>query len=140
MDRNNLEKLTLAVLSHLPTAVLYVHDLSGECGTSPSDQYIIYKEIKERFSDHLWIDVVSKCDLLQESPVVYITEDSNADSTELARYRKMGPDGSLRVSVTSEVGIDELKSRVHEMLVSQLARIKIPDSKQEKVEAPKRFL
>lgn len=37
-DRNNLEKLTLAVLSHLPTAILYVHDLSGECGTSPSDQ------------------------------------------------------------------------------------------------------
>ncbi|KAB1216221.1 Nucleolar GTP-binding protein 1 [Morella rubra] len=37
-DRNNLEKLTLAVLSHLPTAILYVHDLSGECGISPSDQ------------------------------------------------------------------------------------------------------
>lgn len=37
-DRNNLEKLTLAVLSHLPTAVLYVHDLSGECGTSSYDQ------------------------------------------------------------------------------------------------------
>ncbi|XP_059298729.1 nucleolar GTP-binding protein 1-like isoform X3 [Lycium ferocissimum] len=37
-DRNNLEKLTLAVLTHLPTAVLYVHDLSGECGMSPSDQ------------------------------------------------------------------------------------------------------
>lgn len=40
-ERNNLEKLTLAVLSHLPTAVLYVHDLSGECGTSPSDQVYI---------------------------------------------------------------------------------------------------
>ena len=40
-DRNNLEKLTLAVLTHLPTAVLYVHDLTGECGTSPSDQVII---------------------------------------------------------------------------------------------------
>ncbi|KVH97222.1 hypothetical protein Ccrd_000679, partial [Cynara cardunculus var. scolymus] len=37
-DRNNLEKLTLAVLSHLPTAILFVHDLTGECGTSPSDQ------------------------------------------------------------------------------------------------------
>lgn len=71
-------------------------------------QYIIYKEIKERFTDHLWIDVVSKCDLLQESPVVYITEDINADNTELARYRKMGPKGSLRVSVMSEVGIDEV--------------------------------
>lgn len=37
-DRNNLEKLTLAVLSHLPAAILYVHDLSGECGMSPFDQ------------------------------------------------------------------------------------------------------
>jgi GTP1/Obg family GTP-binding protein len=37
-ERNNIEKLTLAVLSHLPTAVLYVHDLSGDCGTSPDDQ------------------------------------------------------------------------------------------------------
>ncbi|KAG2669069.1 hypothetical protein I3843_14G017200 [Carya illinoinensis] len=41
-DRNNLEKLTLAVLSHLPTAILYVHDLSGECGTSPSDQVLCF--------------------------------------------------------------------------------------------------
>ncbi|CAH2048969.1 unnamed protein product [Thlaspi arvense] len=107
-DRNNLEKLTLAVLSHLPTAVLYVHDLSGECGTSPSDQYIIYKEIKERFSDHLWLDVVSKCDLLQESPVVFITEDTNADNPELAKYRRMGPDGAIPVSVKSEVGLNEV--------------------------------
>jgi hypothetical protein len=39
-DRNNLEKLTLAVLSHLPTAILYVHDLTGECGSSPSEQVL----------------------------------------------------------------------------------------------------
>ncbi|KAF7137805.1 hypothetical protein RHSIM_Rhsim07G0039900 [Rhododendron simsii] len=107
-DRNNLEKLTLAVLSHLPTAVLYVHDLSGECGTSPSDQFVIYKEIKERFSNHLWLDAVSKCDLLQESPVLYVTEDSDADHLELARYRKMGPDGAIHVSVNSETGLNEV--------------------------------
>ncbi|KAI8545543.1 hypothetical protein RHMOL_Rhmol07G0047900 [Rhododendron molle] len=107
-DRNNLEKLTLAVLSHLPTAVLYVHDLSGECGTSPSDQFVIYKEIKERFSDHLWLDAVSKCDLLHESPVLYVTEDSDADHLELARYRKVGPDGAIHVSVNSETGLNEV--------------------------------
>lgn len=71
-------------------------------------QYVIYKEIRERFNDHLWLDVVSKCDLLQESPVVYVTEDSSTDDTELAKYRKMGPDGSLRVSVMSELGLDEV--------------------------------
>ncbi|XP_042482633.1 GTP-binding protein 4 isoform X1 [Macadamia integrifolia] len=130
-DRNNLEKLTLAVLSHLPTAVLYVHDLSGECGTSPSDQFIIYEEMRERFSNHLWLDVVSKCDLLQESPVIFITEDDAADHQEMTRYRKMGPDGAIRVSVKSEVGLDELKGRVHDLLLSQLTRIKSQKEKQE---------
>ncbi|XP_043716598.1 nucleolar GTP-binding protein 1 [Telopea speciosissima] len=130
-DRNNLEKLTLAVLSHLPTAILYVHDLSGECGTSPSDQFVIYEEIKERFSNHLWLDVVSKCDLLRESPVIFSTEDEDADHQEMARYRKMGPDGAICVSVMNEVGLDELKGRVHDLLLSQLARIKSQEKEQE---------
>ncbi|CAA2981447.1 nucleolar GTP-binding protein 1 [Olea europaea var. sylvestris] len=135
-DRNNLEKLTLAVLSHLPTAVLYVHDLSGECGTSPSDQFVIYKEIRERFPYHLWLDVVSKCDLLQESPVVYIMEDGNVDHLELARYREVGPDGALHVSIKSEVSIDELKRRVHDLLLSQSMRIKSQKNNQESLEIP----
>lgn len=73
-------------------------------------QFLIYKEIKERFSTHLWIDVVSKCDLLQESPVFYITEDAEADHSELLKYRTMGPEGALRVSVKSEVGINEVRT------------------------------
>uniref|UniRef100_A0A803M4I8 Nucleolar GTP-binding protein 1 n=1 Tax=Chenopodium quinoa TaxID=63459 RepID=A0A803M4I8_CHEQI len=123
-ERNNLEKLTLAVLTHLPTAVLYVHDLTGECGTSASDQFTTYMEIKERFSNHLWIDVVSKCDILPESPSSFITEDLAADNSDLARYRLFGPEGAIRVSVKSGLGLDELKQKVHNMLISQSARIK----------------
>ncbi|XP_022733697.1 nucleolar GTP-binding protein 1 isoform X3 [Durio zibethinus] len=123
-DRNNLEKLTLAVLSHLPTAILYVHDLSGECGISPSEQFMIYKEIRERFENHLWLDVVSKCDLLQESPVVFITEDGEADHLELAKYRKIGPKGAIRVSIKSEEGLNELTNKVHELLMAQMGRIR----------------
>ncbi|XP_034694220.1 nucleolar GTP-binding protein 1 isoform X1 [Vitis riparia] len=135
-ERNNLEKLTLAVLSHLPTAILYVHDLSGECGTSPSDQFFIYKEIRERFSDHLWIDVVSKCDLLQESPIIFNTEDVSADNPELARYQKMGPEGAIRVSVKNEAALNQLKGRVHELLVSQMSRIKSSESNEENKGVP----
>ncbi|XP_022146984.1 nucleolar GTP-binding protein 1 [Momordica charantia] len=123
-DRNNLEKLTLAVLSHLPTAVLFVHDLSGECGTSPSDQLAIYREMKERYGDHLWLNVVSKCDLLKQSPVIFSTENCDRDDIELKRYRRSGPEGALLVSVKNDVGLSELKERVHEMLVSQMTRIK----------------
>ncbi|WVZ01436.1 hypothetical protein V8G54_027505 [Vigna mungo] len=122
-DRNNLEKLTLAVLSHLPTAVLYVHDLSGECGTSPSDQFSIYKELRERFTGHLWLDVVSKCDLLKTSPVVYATDEPHPLQSELENYRKSGPDGAINVSVKTQEGLLELKQRVHELLNLQMEKI-----------------
>lgn len=69
---------------------------------------MIYKEIKERFSDHLWLDVVSKCDLLHTSPVVFVTEDDNAKHLEMAKYREMGPDGAIRVSVKNEEGVSEV--------------------------------
>ncbi|KAJ0964342.1 hypothetical protein J5N97_029464 [Dioscorea zingiberensis] len=123
-DRNNLERLTLAVLSHLPTAVLYVHDLSGECGTSPDDQFVTYKEMKVRFSNHLWLDVVSKCDLLQISP-------ASDQEDDLGRYKNFGPDGAIRVSVTCEVGLLELKERVHQMLISQTSKLRSEKSDNE---------
>ncbi|EEF35900.1 nucleolar GTP-binding protein, putative [Ricinus communis] len=128
-DRNNLEKLTLAVLTHLPTAILYVHDLTGECGTSASDQFVIYKEIKERFSDHLWLDVVSKCDLLQESSMIFNAKDNNNDHFEMVRYHKVGPNGAIRVSIKSGEGLNELKGRVQNLLVGQMERIKSMASK-----------
>ncbi|WJX75980.1 hypothetical protein P8452_59454 [Trifolium repens] len=132
-DRNNLEKLTLAVLSHLPTAVLYVHDLSGECGTSPSAQFSIYKEIREKFPEHLWLDVVSKADLLKSSsPVIYATEDRDLTQHELEKYLTSGPDGAINVSVTTQKGILELKQRVHELLNLQMTKIKDVSNNQEK--------
>ncbi|KAH7289275.1 hypothetical protein KP509_31G067600 [Ceratopteris richardii] len=45
-ERNNMEKLTLAALSYLPTAVLYVHDLTGECGVKVYDQLLIATNAK----------------------------------------------------------------------------------------------
>ncbi|KAF0900673.1 hypothetical protein E2562_034379 [Oryza meyeriana var. granulata] len=105
-ERNNIERLTLAVLSHLPIAVLYVHDLSEDCGTSVADQYITYKHIKERFGDRLWLDVISKSDLLDKNAS---SEIDDADD-EVGRYRRFGPEGAIRVSVQGEVGIKEVSN------------------------------
>ena len=40
-ERNAMERLTLAALQHLPTAVLFVMDLTGQCGTSVAAQWRI---------------------------------------------------------------------------------------------------
>ncbi|XP_078155148.1 P-loop containing nucleoside triphosphate hydrolases superfamily protein isoform X1 [Carex rostrata] len=115
-ERNNIERLTLAVLSHLPTAVLYVHDLSGDCGTTSNDQFSIYKDIKEKYGDKLWLDVVSKCDLLEPSASVHVLDD-------LDRYKSFGPEGAIPVSITTGVGVEELKAKVYQLLLSQMTRL-----------------
>ncbi|GAB4823843.1 hypothetical protein N2152v2_010889 [Parachlorella kessleri] len=65
-ERNAMERLTLASLQHLPTAVLFVADLTGECGTTLADQWRIRHDLRERFPDKPWIDVLSKADMLEE--------------------------------------------------------------------------
>jgi hypothetical protein len=64
--RNKMELLTLAALQHLPSSVVFVADLTEECGTSVADQWAIRRELRARFPAKPWIDVLSKADLLQE--------------------------------------------------------------------------
>ena len=72
-------------------------------------QFSIYKEIRERFTGHLWLDVVSKFDLLKSSPVVYATEEPYPTELELEKYRKSGPDGAINVSVKTQEGLHEVR-------------------------------
>ena len=65
-DRNEMEMLTLASLQYLMTSVLFVIDLTGECGTSLADQWRIREELLGRFPEKRWIDVFSKSDLLED--------------------------------------------------------------------------
>lgn len=85
-------------------------------------QLIIYKEIRERFKDHLWLDVVSKCDLLQSSPTILVED----EDVEVKRYRKSGPEGAIHVSVKSEIGIIQVSMNPHSShLPSTLPKILI---------------
>eukprot|EP00891_Asterochloris_glomerata_P003705 jgi/Astpho2/3705/gw1.00060.28.1_t len=65
-DRNAMERLTLASLQHLPTAVLFVVDLTEGCGTSVGDQRAIRRDLKRAFPYKLWLDIFSKADLLED--------------------------------------------------------------------------
>lgn len=64
-DRNTIERLAVAALQHLNSVVLFIVDLTEDCGTSVADQLELRTAIRERFprSDRQWIDVLSKSDL-----------------------------------------------------------------------------
>ncbi|CAM9234690.1 unnamed protein product [Ascophyllum nodosum] len=101
-ERNEMEALTLASMQHLPTAVVFVMDLSGYSGLQSSleNQIEVRHELRRRFPRRPWLDVVSKADLPRFG---------------LDRAREALPDGYLDVSTQDGTGVERLKERLFEM-------------------------
>ena len=109
--RNEMEELTLAAMKHLPTAVMYVMDLSGQAGdkcSSVEDQLQLRKEIRKRFPRRPWIDVVSKYDLGVIDGALDQLDELIADNENNYPY--------IKLSIHEDVGVDELRTQVLRML------------------------
>ncbi len=105
--RNEMESLTLAAMQHLPTAVMYVMDLSGGAGdkcSSVQDQLQLRKEMRARFPRRPWIDVVSKYDL-------GLVEGAREELEQIL-------DGApyIELSIKEGTGVDQLRDEVMRML------------------------
>ena len=64
--QNKMEELTLTVMAQLPTAAMYVMDLSGGADKlclSVEDLRVLRQRVRERFPRRPWIHVVAKADL-----------------------------------------------------------------------------
>mmetsp|Transcript_29717 Transcript_29717/g.45041 ORF Transcript_29717/g.45041 Transcript_29717/m.45041 type:complete len:458 (+) Transcript_29717:199-1572(+) len=106
-ERNEMESLTLAAMQHLPTAVMYVMDLSGEAGdkcSSVEDQLQLRREVRARFPRRPWIDVVSKYDL-------GVLDGSLEKLEEIS-----GGDEYIKLSIQEGIGMDDLRNQVLKML------------------------
>mmetsp|Transcript_5626 Transcript_5626/g.7945 ORF Transcript_5626/g.7945 Transcript_5626/m.7945 type:complete len:308 (-) Transcript_5626:67-990(-) len=101
--RNCMEFLTLASMQHLPTAVVFVLDLSGYSGehSTVKKQVEVRNEMRMRFPKRPWIDIISKADLPRED-LPYVLANLN--------------EGFIDVSVVEGTGLSELRNEVFEML------------------------
>lgn len=119
--RNEMEQLTLAAMSHLPTAVMFVMDLSGGAGdkcSSVEDQLILRRETRARFPRRPWIDVVSKVDLgivdgARERLLNILEEEM------LERAQRSHDDEEhyiIELSIKEGQGVEELRQEVMRML------------------------
>ena len=94
-ERNPMEGLTLAAVEHLPSAVVFVMDLSGTSGklSAPLLQLGVREQVRARYPDRPWLDVRSKADLP-------LAPEVSPDAI---------PAGTLEVSVLEDVGVDQLR-------------------------------
>jgi len=120
--RNEMEELTLAAMSHLPTAVMYVMDLSGGAGdkcSSVEDQLILRREVRARFPRRPWIDVISKVDLgIVDGARERLVEIMDAERSEKAKKGLDSDDESyfIELSIKEGQGVEELRQEVMRML------------------------
>ena len=115
--RNRMERLTLAALAFLPAGIVFVLDASGGCGCGVADQLSIRRELKGRFPERPWLDVLSKCDLLPH----------DAADAVLAR-EAMGPH-AIRVSVSSGEGTEQLRTALAMLLDQAMAQARVVEAR-----------
>jgi len=111
--RNEMEELTLAAMKHLPTAVMYVMDFSGQAGdkcSSVADQLQLRRELRTRFPRRPWIDVIAKVDL----GIVDHALDDLEDIYRMEKNTNQHP--VIQLSIHDDIGIDELRTQVLRML------------------------
>lgn len=101
-ERNPMEGLTLAAVEHLPSAVVYVMDLSGTSGkqSAPLLQLGVREQVRERYAGRPWLDVRTKADL----PL-----DPEVDPAAI-------PAGTLEVSVIDDINVDVLQRSMAQLV------------------------
>ena len=110
--RNEMEELTLAAMSHLPTAVMYVMDLSGGAGdkcSSVEDQLVLRRELRARFPRRPWVDVISKVDL-------GVVDGARERLVQILEAEGGPADGFIELSIKEGQGEQALRDEVMRML------------------------
>ena len=105
--RNDMEDLTLATMRFLPSAVVFVMDLSGAAGdakSSPAAQLHVRNALRAQFPKRPWIDVVAKADLLDDPSFLSASDDVRP------------PPDAIFVSVKHSRGLDDLRAAVLHLL------------------------
>lgn len=64
-ERNTIEMLSITALAHLNAAVVYVMDVSQQCGYSIQQQAELFENIRPLFSNKPLCIMLNKCDILK---------------------------------------------------------------------------
>uniref|UniRef100_A0A673AH53 Nucleolar GTP-binding protein 1 n=1 Tax=Sphaeramia orbicularis TaxID=375764 RepID=A0A673AH53_9TELE len=80
-DRNTIEMQAITALAHLRAAVLYVMDLSEQCGHTLQEQLELFNNIRPLFANKPLIIVSNKCDVKK---ITELSEENQACDRLLA--------------------------------------------------------
>lgn len=110
-ERNVIEMQAITALAHLRACVLYVMDVSEQCGHTLEDQVKLFESIKPLFANKPLIIVVNKVDILA-------IDELDEPRREIIRKLEEEKDiPLLQMSTLSETGVMEVKTEACERLL-----------------------
>ena len=110
-ERNTIEMQSITALAHLRACVVYVMDLSEQCGHSIEQQFALFNNIKPLFSNKPIIVVVNKIDVTK-------IEDLSEERRQLFEDLKENNVFVHQMSTMTNEGVCELRNEACDLLLA----------------------
>lgn len=110
-ERNVIEMQAITALAHLRACVLYIMDISEQCGHSMEEQVKLFESIKPLFTNKPLIVVLNKTDIVK---VEDLTGERRAIIERLEEDKNIPV---LQMSTVNEIGLAEVKAEACERLL-----------------------
>ena len=125
-ERNTIEMQAITALAHLRSAILYVMDISEQCGHTIEQQVELFENIKPLFANKPLVVALNKIDIIRPDE---LREDAKVLLTKLEAENVL----VLPMSTVSEEGIVDVKTRACDLLLAQRVDIKLKGKKMPEV-------
>merc|ERR1712168_1484210 len=121
-ERNTIEMQAITALAHLRAVVLYVMDVSEQCGNTVEAQFALFNNIKPLFSNKPLIVVVNKIDVKK-------VEDLSDERKAFFEDLKKEGIPVMEMSTVNETGVSEVKIEACDKLLAHRIENKIKTKK-----------
>ncbi|TKS79357.1 Nucleolar GTP-binding protein 1 [Collichthys lucidus] len=121
-DRNTIEMQAITALAHLRAAVLYVMDVSEQCGHTLQEQLELFNNIRPLFANKPLIIVANKCDVKKISELSEENQKIFADLSAEAI-------SVIETSTLTEEGVMQVKNEACDRLLADRVETKMKGKK-----------
>ncbi|XP_077124660.1 GTP-binding protein 4 [Ranitomeya variabilis] len=121
-DRNTIEMQAITALAHLRAAVLYVMDVSEQCGHTIEQQLELFSNIRPLFSNKPLIIVLNKCDVKRISEL---------EEEQQKIFKDFENEGLpiIETSTLTEEGVIQVKTEACDRLLAYRVETKMKGNK-----------
>ncbi|XP_024124527.1 nucleolar GTP-binding protein 1 isoform X2 [Oryzias melastigma] len=121
-DRNTIEMQAITALAHLRAAVLYIMDLSEQCGHTLQEQLELFNNIRPLFANKPLIIVANKCDVKK---INELTEENQKIFADLITEGVP----VIETSTLTEEGVMQVKTEACDQLLAHRVNTKMKGKK-----------